>query len=158
MTHTLFLFHIKRSIQLIILLLCLGLSPSCHKKVNNMEILKQEIYNVEKDFANMVNNKGIAVAFKHFAGENAVILRNEKLIKGKEEIFKLYSENKIYESAQLNWTPDFIEVAQSGELAYTYGKYVFTYIDANGDENTNKGIFHTVWKKQTDGNWKFVWD
>lgn len=58
----------------------------------------------------------------------------------------------------LQWDADFVDVSKSGELAYTYGKYTFTAIDSTGKTIDDKGIFHTVWKKQKDGKWKFVWD
>jgi len=43
-------------------------------------------------------------------------------------------------------------------MAYTYGKYTMTIIDSAGESKVSNGIFHTVWKKQKDGSWKFVWD
>jgi ketosteroid isomerase-like protein len=30
--------------------------------------------------------------------------------------------------------------------------------DSVGNKKDFKGIFHTVWKKQKDGSWKYVWD
>jgi ketosteroid isomerase-like protein len=43
-------------------------------------------------------------------------------------------------------------------MAYTYGSYIFTTIDASGNKQESRGKFHTVWKKQADGSWKFVYD
>jgi ketosteroid isomerase-like protein len=58
----------------------------------------------------------------------------------------------------VNWTPDFIEVSADGTLGYTYGKYVWKIKQANGTIKELLGIFHTVWKRQPDGSWKYVWD
>ena len=58
----------------------------------------------------------------------------------------------------LVWEPDFIDVSVAGDLAYTYGKFTYTSITESGDTLTSKGIFHTVWKRQEDGSWKYVWD
>ena len=30
--------------------------------------------------------------------------------------------------------------------------------DSTGKTNENRGAFHTVWKKQKDGSWRYVWD
>ncbi len=30
--------------------------------------------------------------------------------------------------------------------------------DSIGNDIDNKGVFHTVWKRQADGEWRFVWD
>jgi len=62
------------------------------------------------------------------------------------------------ENVSLVWEPDFVDVSASGDLAYTYGKFIYTLTDSLGKDQVMEGIFHTVWKRQTDGTWKFVWD
>jgi len=132
------------------------LFASCEQKAS-IEDLKEEIINTENEFAQMVKEKGIAEAFQHFAAENAVMNRNDTLIVGKEAI-KEYFKDQVLKDVNLEWTPDYVDVAASGDLAYTYGKYVFTAQDTSGRPIKGIGIFHTVWKRQDDGSWKFVWD
>lgn len=132
------------------------LITSC--KQFDKEEIKNEIFQTEKAFEKMAAEKGIAEAFHYFADDRAVIKReNDTLIIGKENI-KIYYDTDNNKKATVNWTPDFIDVADDGTLGYTYGKYVWK-IKNKGDSITEyKGIFHTVWKKQKDGNWKYVWD
>ena len=102
--------------------------------------------------------KGIAEAFWYYADSNAVIKRkNDSLIKGKEAIKNFYSDN-FYKTATVSWSPDFIDVSGNGDLGYTYGKYLWQSKDSSGKINESRGIFHTVWKKQKDGSWRYVWD
>lgn len=106
----------------------------------------------------MCADKGIAEAFEYYANENAVILRaSDSLIKGKENIGKFYSLQSL-KNATVKWTPECIEVSKDGSLGYTYGKYSWQQIGDKGDTIRSAGVFHTVWKKQADGNWKYVWD
>lgn len=121
----------------------------------DMEILKNEILETEQNFAKMVSEEGMYKAFVAFADEDAVILRNDSLIMGKRAIHLFY-QNRNYKT--LSWKPDFIEVAASGDLAYTFGHYTFSFMDTIGHPQENRGVFHTIWKKQANGNWKFVWD
>ncbi|HEX2921064.1 MAG TPA: hypothetical protein VHO50_07860 [Bacteroidales bacterium] len=115
--------------------------------------MRDEILKAEEDFQQMVIEKGIQEAFYFFADENAVIKRgNDTLIKGKENIKTFYSKYNGWKM-ELNWTPEFIDVAECGTLGYTYGRYVMT-VDSVKDE----GVFHTVWKRQPDKTWKYVWD
>ena len=88
-----------------------------------------------------------------------VLLRNNSLIIGIDSLRESY-KNKESEigKVSLTWKPDFVDVAISGDLGYTYGKYVYTTTDSIGTKNVLEGIFHTVWKRQPDGTWKFVWD
>ncbi len=129
----------------------------CHHSKTEDE-LKKEIFQTEKAFERMTSERSIPEAFHFFADENAVIKReNDTLVIGKENI-RIYYENKNLKNATVNWTPDFIEISKSGDIAYTYGKYTWSIKDADGNTEEFKGIFHTVWKKQKDGSWKYVWD
>jgi ketosteroid isomerase-like protein len=132
---------------------------SCSPKVNEKEIekYKLEILQTEKDFEEMALKEGIAAAFYEFAAEDAVINRNNTLIKGRDSIKAYYAKNTL-EDLILKWDPDYIDVASSGELAYTYGKFNLTAIDTSGQKIDVSGVFHTVWKRQEDGIWRFVWD
>ncbi len=124
----------------------------------NKEENKKEILKVEKAFERMTREKGIAEAFYYFADEDAVIKReNDTLISGKEGI-KTYYESKKYKNAVVNWTPDLIQVSDCGDLGYTYGKYIWKIMSDNGDTVEFRGVFHTVWKRQDDNSWKYVWD
>jgi hypothetical protein len=133
------------------------LSTSCHPCTDREELIN-EIAQTEKAFEKMASEKGIAEAFYYFADEKAIIKReNDTLIMGRENI-KIYYGKRSYKNTTVNWTPDFIEVSDCGTLGYTYGKYVWKIKNANDNAVEYKGIFHTVWKKQNDNTWKYVWD
>lgn len=147
----------KQALFAIAVLVFIFLSCSPDEK-HDLDKWKKEIVDTEHAFAEMAKREGIPKAFITFAAEDAVLLRNNNLIKGKEE-FKVTFENRFStEKVSLTWAPDFVDVSSSGDLGYTYGKYVFSTIDSVGNTQSNEGIFHTVWKRQADGTWKFVWD
>lgn len=118
---------------------------------------KEEVASTEKAFAEMAAEKGVAAAFISFADDSAVMMRNDRIIKGLPAI-KDYFTKHDYSEVNLQWKPDFVEVSSAGDLAYTYGKYLFSLADSTGKIQSSTGIFHTVWKRQEDGSWKFVWD
>jgi ketosteroid isomerase-like protein len=119
---------------------------------------EKEVHDAEKAFEKMASEKGIAEAFYFYADENAVIKRqNDTLIKGRDNIRNYYAGQNL-KNATVNWTPDFISVSENGDLAYTYGKYIWTNKNDKGELKTATGVFHTVWKRQKDGSWKYVWD
>jgi len=127
-------------------------------KAKNQNDLKLRIMKVEKEFEAFAASNGLAEAFYKFADENAVIKRkNDTLIKGSENIRKYYRDIDL-KDVVLSWTPDFVEVSKDGTLAYTYGKYSWKNKGADGKTVESKGVFHTVWKKQGNGTWKYVWD
>ena len=147
----------KKSITFLIILCCFIFTCQMENKTNDLETYKSEILKTEQAFAEMVKKEGLKKAFLTYADENAVLNRNNSLVKGKLEIEK-YFDNQTLQDVKLEWKPDFIDVSESGDLAYTYGNYNFEAKDTSGQIIQSNGIFHTVWKKQADGKWLFVWD
>ena len=130
---------------------------ACQTPVDVAQV-KKDIFNTEKDFEKMTREKGIVEAFYFYAADSAVIKReNDSLIIGKENIRKYYVAQDI-SKAQVNWSPDYIDVSDDGTMAYTYGSYLWKIPDSDSTFVAYKGVFHTVWKKQADGSWKYVWD
>ena len=120
--------------------------------------LIEEIRKTEKQFQDDLNKMGADYAFEKYAAPNAVIKRqNDSLIYGPKGIRQFYSA-EIYKTAKAFWSPDHIDVSQDGTMAYTYGKYQWKMTGKSGEVQEFRGIFHTVWKKQQDGSWKYVWD
>lgn len=145
----------KPMIPLFILLLY---SCSLAEKEPSIENWKNEIIAAEAAFAKMAASEGIPEAFLAFAAEDAVLMRNNKLIIGKEAMRDSFAGQKQGNKVSLSWKPDFVDVSASGDLGYTYGKYLYTTTDSTGNSTSTEGVFHTVWKRQADGTWKFVWD
>ncbi|MBK8952189.1 MAG: hypothetical protein IPM85_07810 [Chitinophagaceae bacterium] len=145
-------FNFVMSLSLLIL------SCDNKKQLNNSSSAQQEITKAENDFEEMAAEKGIAEAFWFFADSNAVIKRgNDSLIMGKEGIRNYYAAPH-FKTASVKWSPDFVEASADGTMGYTYGKYIWQSKDTTGKLTESKGLFHTVWKKQTDRSWKYVWD
>lgn len=59
---------------------------------------------------------------------------------------------------RLTWTPLHVDVAASGDLAYTYGTYEFHSVGKDGKPTVEYGKYATVWKKQKTGEWQVVLD
>jgi ketosteroid isomerase-like protein len=144
------------SIAASVLSLCLFHYSCQSRSGNRKEKARQEISQAEKDFEKMAAEKGIAEAFWYFADSNAVIKR-DSLVKGKENIRVYYSAGN-FKTASVTWSPDFTEASEAGDLGYTFGKYLWQSRDSTGKITEARGVFHTVWKKQKDGSWKYVWD
>jgi len=147
--------------KVLFLLPMILLIDSCSVEVekNSMEKWKDEILETEKNFAKMAGEKGISKAFLTFAAEDAVIMRNNTLLIGKDNLSEFFeSQPSVLEDENLSWKPDFVDVSASGDLAYTYGHFIHSFTDSTGAKVENKGVFHTVWKRQADGDWRFVWD
>jgi ketosteroid isomerase-like protein len=130
---------------------------SKEEQEKKMAAARDQIYQTEKAFEKLAAEKGLAEAFSFYVADSGIVSRRDTLLQGKETIQKYYEErNKP--GVSLKWTPDFIDVSASCDLGYTYGRFTYSVTDSTGKENESRGYFHTVWKKQADGNWRYVWD
>lgn len=145
--------------QLAISILVVFILTACKQTEDSaqFEQWKAEIQAVEQDFNDMAQKEGLVKAFEFYAAPDGVIRRNNKVVKGKQAIADWYKAD-VRPGDTLSWSPTFIDVSTSGDLAYTYGDFVFTYADSLGNKKSSTGVFHTVWKRQKDGSWRFVWD
>jgi len=132
---------------------------ACSTKIDKsrIETAKEELGQTERAFEAMAKEKGLSEAFSYYADFAASINRGSNIIHGKDSI-RLFYLSPRFKGVKLEWKPDFVQVSNSADLGYTYGKYTFTTRDSTGRDIISKGIFHTVWKKQPDGQWRFVWD
>lgn len=149
----------EKYLILIVHIPILIISCNTNMKENSVEKWKSEIIQTEKEFADMAKKEGISKAFLNYAADDVVLLRDNSLILGKEALRESFvNPEESSNTVSLVWEPDFADVALSGDLGYTYGKYTYTVKDSIGNRRKSEGIFHTVWKRQQNGKWKFVWD
>jgi uncharacterized protein (TIGR02246 family) len=79
---------------------------------------------------------------------------NAPLVTGKEAIRAVTSELLSNPGYEASWQTTKVEVARSGDLAYSYGPQETTVNDAEGNPVTDRQKWVGVWKKQPDGSWK----
>jgi len=143
--------------KLLTLILCLFFFSCQMESKPDLEALKKEVEATEIAFSDYSVAHGTQAAFVAFAHENAAIKRRDTVIVGIDGIRAYYGESSLLES-RLAWKPSFVDVASSGDMAYTYGRYTFWGLRPDSTEINNTGVFHTVWKKNEAGEWKFVYD
>ncbi|OUS02854.1 hypothetical protein A9Q86_02055 [Flavobacteriales bacterium 33_180_T64] len=133
------------------------MSCNTSKTDDNVAKWKAEIIQVEQDFNDLAQKAGLPEAFYEYAAHDGVIRKSGKLFEGKDAI-KQRIKKDVRPNETLTWKPTFVEVSLSGDLAYTYGDATFTVIDSLGNKKAKTSVYHTVWKRQVDGHWRFVWD
>ena len=138
---------------ILIFLLVMACNPA-----PDTEAIKQEIIETEKAFEERCSSMGLAEGFSYYAADDAVVKRAEdSLIVGKKAIHDFY-DKPGFGKLKLSWAPDQVDVSSSGDLAWAYGKYTAQVTDSTGAVTEHGGFYMTVWRKQADGSWRFVWD
>lgn len=115
-----------------------------------------EILQADRDFSTLSKAEGMKKAFLAFADESVVMLRDNGMpIIGKSSLESHY-QNFTDSTFTLIWEPLYADISLSGELGYSYG--IFTLTPRDKSQKPEQGTYCTVWKKDAEGNWKFVLD
>ena len=87
-----------------------------------------------------------------------VLPPNDTVATSKDSIRKAVGELLALPGLSVKWQTTKVEVAQSGDIAYTYGTYQLTMKDPKGKPMAEHGKYVEIWKKQSDGSWKCAID
>jgi ketosteroid isomerase-like protein len=129
-----------------------------YKRTEHIKQFNQSLLNVDRNFYRFSMQNGLGKAFIDFADDSVIIIRdNEFPIIGKAKLAKLYLNHES-DFKPLYWDPVKAEASPDGQLGYTFGKWEYQNIDKSGKKVTKYGNYLTVWKKQKDGTWKYIYD
>ena len=115
----------------------------------------EEMVKTEQAFSKMAADKNTREAFMTFIADDGLLFR-PGAVNGK----KWMLEHPVPPSDKkplLAWQPNFAGMSASGDMGFTTGPWE-AKPDVNDPKPSAYGHFVTVWKKQTDGTWKFVVD
>lgn len=102
----------------------------------------------ERAFAADAPGLGLTASFNKWSVPDAVMIAGGE-VQTVREVFPPEVPRPADE-IRLEWWPNFAGIARSGDLGFTTGG-----VAVNGRRT---GHYFTVWKRQTDGAWKWVYD
>jgi ketosteroid isomerase-like protein len=127
----------------------------CSKEVD-VQAAEDQLIDTDRAFSDMSAEQGQRAAFEAYMAEDAVMFRaNARPFEGHDEIMSLFSDT---DAGTLTWEPYSATVAGSGDLGYTLGTYEYAMVDSLGVESYATGYYVTIWERQPDGTWKYVFD
>lgn len=116
-----------------------------------------EVWAADVEF-DRASAEGDLEAFAALLAEDAVFLGSGRL-DGRESIVRawgpLFAEDR---ATVLRWKPHTVEVAASGDLAYTLGDFESTTTMPDGTMSRMTGTYVSIWRRGEDGEWRAVVD
>lgn len=112
--------------------------------------LTKEVREAEQAFAATMAARDHAAFSRHLA-EDAVFFDGEKATRGRAAIAAAWKPLYDGPNPPFSWTPENVEVLDSGTLAYSSGPI----FDPKGKR---VGTFNSVWRRESDGTWRVVFD
>jgi ketosteroid isomerase-like protein len=95
---------------------------------------------------------------EYWTSDARVLLPGQPALVGKDAIRQMVSASLATPGFHISWVPDSAVVSASGDLGYTYGTNSVTVPDSTGKSTAEAGRYITVWRKDTDGQWRCVFD
>lgn len=110
----------------------------------------------DKAFARMSLEKGPLAAFATYTTEGSIQLPPAgPPVRGRVAIAQAAAGPP---GTTMHWTPEFADVARSGDLGWTWGGYIFSVPGPNGIPMVSTGRYLNVWRRMPDGSWKVIAD
>ncbi len=129
----------------------LALSITGSASAETHEQLARQVRDAENGFAATMAKRDHK-AFASFIAEDAVFFGGEnRAYRGKQAVVDSWKGFYEKPDAPFSWRSESVEVIESGKLAHSSGP-VF---NANGER---MGTFNSVWRRDSDGSWKVVFD
>ena len=144
------------SIFLVLTIFALGVEVSAQKKTKPTPA--DAVRAADQDWLKVFAAKDLEKSVAFCTGDASVLAPNAPIATGKQAIGELFKGFFSIPALTIEWHPAKVEVARSGEMAYSTGAYKMTFKDAAGKTITDNGKYVTVWKKQSDGSWKVALD
>src|SRR3954470_18657165 len=112
--------------------------------------LKEQVRRTETAFAKTMADRDLA-KFTSFLSAEAVFMANGTPMRGPKEVSEKWKRFFDAPQAPFSWAPEFVEVLESGALALSSGP-------VRDPSGKRVGTFNSVWRRETDGQWKIVFD
>ena len=124
------------------------MKPSAAKV--EIEAERTKLLEVDRAFNQASQTEGAVKAFAKYLTPTARLHRNGHLpILGQDAALKFLRKTSFTQT----WSPSFVEVAQSGDLGYTYGGY-----ELKEGNKLEKGYYVRMWKHGANAQWQVVLD
>ena len=122
--------------------------------------VKQALATVEAGWNQAFHAKNLDALVEPYASDAVFVLPGLPAQVGTSAIHNVYVEALKDPNFDLTLTSDRMEVARSGELAFSQGHFTMKGTDPKTKQPTTTmtGPYLTVFKKQADGSWKAIQD
>jgi ketosteroid isomerase-like protein len=112
-----------------------------------------EMVKTERAFATLGEERGFRESFMTYFAEEGIAFGPHPY-RAKETLSRQPAPAKA-PPIGFKWAPAFGDIAQAGDLGWDTGPVVFDTADPNKKRH---GMFFSVWKKQSNGEWRVVLD
>ncbi len=124
--------------------------PLTEGQAPNRPPLAQQVFAAESAFAQTLAARD-PQAFATYVAVDAVFFGRQGTLHGREAVVAGWHPFFEGRAAPFSWSPEMVEVLESGTLALSSGPVR----DPTGRQ---VGTFNSIWRRDADGHWRVVFD
>lgn len=129
----------------------LALSLIATARAESLEELARQVRDAENGFAATMAARDYK-AFATFIADDAVFFGGDnKAFRGKAAVLESWKGFYVKPDAPFSWRSESVEVLDSGKLAHSSGPVM-------NPKGARVGAFNSIWRRESDGSWKVVFD
>ena len=132
-----------------------AVSAGCGKSVN-VEQERNALLALDREWSQTTTDINKFVTY--YTADGSLYPQGMPVVTGPEAIREALTKMSSMPGFALQWSPTKADVSASGDFGYTAGSYQMTMNDAAGKPMAEKGKYVTIWKKQSNGQWKAAED
>lgn len=118
---------------------------------------EEEMLEADRAFAAMAVAKGAPAAFAAYAADDVRMFpAGSAPYQGKDNMMERHT--RWPDGAVLEWAPLEAVASPGGDFGFTWGRYTYTSRNEDDEKSVGHGKYLSVWRKESDGAWKFVAD
>lgn len=118
-----------------------------------------ELLATDRAFCQRSLAAGMKVAFVEYADSSVIKMDDGQLaVRGLDSLKSRWAAPRPDGPSPLFWEPQHAEVSASGDIGFTFGYWRFPATTTTGTDTLYYGNYVSIWKRQSDGSWKYVLD
>lgn len=127
---------------------------SCNPQKVDTNAEGEKIMQLSKEWSQAASAGDVERIVGYWADDAVVMSAGDPVLSGKQAIRKMVEESYKMPGFRISWQPQSVVVSESGDMAYLLENSQISYTDSTGKPIiiNNKAV--SIWRKQTDGNWK----
>src|SRR3982074_2557130 len=142
----------------LVVLGCSSTPPQSPAQPDTRAADEAKVRKADADWSAAAQSKQVDAWVAFYSGDAVVLPPNDTMAISKDSIRKTVGELLALPGLAVKWQTTKVEVANSGDIAYTYGTYELTMKDSKCKPMADHGKYVEIWKKQSDGAWKCAVD
>ena len=121
--------------------------------------VEKELRAIETQWNADYKSRDVDAVMGHYAEDGAIANPGAPLVAASDSRRAAITQFVSDPNLKISFASDRVQVAKSGDLAYTRGHFTLQSTDPGTKQpRTDTGNYLTVWKTQSDGSWKVVED